>query len=587
MLQGTTRRRALVALVLLTALALGLRLWNLGARLPAMPEPDDVVVVQALHLEEQRLGLRSKEDAVNSQYPLLLGLLLEALPGELVQTAPVQAPLSEHLSAAAEPHRMGRRLVVGFSLLLIPGSYLLARRFLGRGPSLFAAALVATSLLHCLYSQQARPHVPLATLGVWAVLACQRLVRRGGVPAYLWAGLTTSAAVACLHNGFALLLPLGLALLLRWPRERGFARLSALLPLGLLGFSIDLAYPTLLGAGSDLGFDKPEGSFFLSGHRIDSINIDGRGFLLVLGYLWGHDPLMVLLGGLGLALLLGRARSARLSDVARRDLWIALAFALPYLLVIGLYARTFGRFLLPLLPYAALLAAAGAALALRRLPALAPPRRAAFAALLALAFPLAQDVQLQRLRSRPDTHSQLADFLTEHADPQSDLILLGNQVCLPLAEPRRSLLALPDWSLTVWQRYQLMLESVPCGRALKSTRPLGVPTLYSPNGLPRPDMQVALLDQLQRGVYQWVVSRNRFDLNGTRGTLQPVVEKLGPPTRSFGYPPRLVHEEDSEGYSLDGGAGWSWLWRRERLGALLELRDLRPSPRDPVKATPR
>jgi hypothetical protein len=100
-------------------------------------------------------------------------------------------------------------------------------------------------------------------------------------------------------------------------------------------------------------------------------------------------------------------------------------------------------------------------------------------------------------------------------------------------------------------------------------------------------MQVALLDQLQRGVYQWVVSSNQFDLNGARGTLQPVVEKLGPPTRSFGYPPRLVHAEDSEGYSLDGGAGWSWLWRRERLGALLELRDLRPSPRDPVKATPR
>ncbi len=584
--QGTTRRRALGALVLLTALALGLRLWHLDARLPAVPEPDDVVVTQALHLEDQRLGRRSKEDAINSQYPLLLAHLLEALPGELVQTVPVQAPLSEHLSAAAEPHRMGRRMVVGFSLLLIPGSYLLARRFLGRGPSLFAAALVATSLLHCLYSQQARPHVPLATLGLWAVLACQRLVRRGSVPAYLWAGLMTSAAVACLHNGFALLLPLGLALLLRWPRERGLARLLAVLPLGLVGLSIDLAYPTLLGAGSDLGFDKPEGSFFLSGHRIDSININGRGFLLVLGYLWGHDPLMVLLGGLGLALLLGRARSERLSGVARRDLWIALAFALPYLLVIGLYARTFGRFLLPLLPYAALLAAAGAALALRRLPALAPPRRAAVAGLLALAFPLAQDIQLERLRSRSDTNSQVASFLTEHADPSQDLILLGNWVSLPLAEPRRSLLALPKWSLSVWQRYQLMLQSVPCGRALRFIRPLTVTSMFSPKGIPHPEMQMALLDQLQRGVYQWVIVCNQYDLNGNPGALQPVVEEFCPPTRSFGYPPRFVQQEDPEGYSLDG-AGWTWLWRREYLGPLLELRDLRRSPGDPVETTPR
>lgn len=571
---GPTRLRALAALLLLTALAFGLRAWDLDARLPAQPEPDDVIVIQALHLEEQRLGRISKEDQVNSQYPLLLAHLLEALPGQLLEPLPPEAPLQEHLRAASQPHLMGRWLVLGFALLSIPGSYLLARRFLGRGASLFAAALVATSLLHCLYSQQARPHVPLASLALWAVLGCQRLVRKGGVFAYLSAGLACAVAIACLHNGFVLLAPLGLALLLRWPRERGFGRALALLPLALVGLAIDWAYPTLLGEGSDLGLDKPEGSFFLSGHRIDSINIDGRGFLLVLGYLWAHDPLLVLLGGLGLMLLPWRAMSWRPRTEAQRELWIALAFALPYLCALGLYARTFGRFLLPLLPYLALLAAAGAALALKRLTALAAPRRALAAAALLLAFPLAQDLRLQQLRSRPDTHTQMAAWLTANADPREDQILLGNQVNLPLAEPRRSLLALPEWSWTVWQRYQVLLGSVPCGRALRSTRPLAVPTLFAPNGTPRPDMQVTLLDQLGRGIYRLVVSRNQFDLRGTRGTLQPVVEMLCPPTLAFGYPPRPVDEEDSEGYSLDG-SGWSWLWRRDRLGALLELRDLR------------
>jgi hypothetical protein len=65
-----------------------------------------------------------------------------------------------------------------------------------------------------------------------------------------------------------------------------------------------------------------------------------------------------------------------------------------------------------------------------------------------------------------------------------------------------------------------------------------------------------------------------------------VVEEFCPPTRSFGYPPRFVQQEDPEGYSLDG-AGWTWLWRREYLGPLLELRDLRRSPGDPVETTPR
>jgi Dolichyl-phosphate-mannose-protein mannosyltransferase len=283
----------LAALLLLTALALGLRLWNLGARLPAATEPDDVLVEQALHLEGRRLGVIPDNCDINSQYPLLLATILERWPGLLLEPLGKDASLEEHLKRASRPHVAGRTMAVVFSMLLIPGSYLLARRFLGRGASLFAAALVATSLLHLLYAQQARPHVPLATLALAALLCNQRLARTGGLACYLGAGLATGAAVTCLHNGFALLAPLGAALLLRWPREHGIGRLLALLPLALVLLAVDWAYPTLLGNGADFGFDKPDGSFFLSGHRIDAVNLDGRGFILISGYLWAQDPLLL------------------------------------------------------------------------------------------------------------------------------------------------------------------------------------------------------------------------------------------------------------------------------------------------------
>ena len=52
-------------------------------------------------------------------------------------------------------------------------------------------------------------------------------------------------------------------------------------------------------------------------------------------------------------------RSARAPDGERgRDLIVVLAHALPYLAAVILYERTYSRFVIPLLPYAAVLSAA-------------------------------------------------------------------------------------------------------------------------------------------------------------------------------------------------------------------------------------
>ena len=103
---------------------------------------------------------------------------------------------------------------------------------------------------------------------------------------------------------------------------------------------------------------------------------------------------------------------------------IVAAHALTYTLVIGLYAETWERFVLPILPYFACLAAAGAAYVVSRLPARRGPRAAAVAALLApvgapppsLSLRVAALEQERRGAAGVPLRSQLEHERSLHAD---------------------------------------------------------------------------------------------------------------------------------------------------------------------------
>src|SRR6185295_19693523 len=99
--------------------------------------------------------------------------------------------------------------------LAIPAAYLLARRFLGRGPALLATAWVAVSLLSVWFSQQSRPHGPAAALALVAVLAAMRLQRCGTLGAYLTAGVASGLAIGALQSGVAVVIPFAVAQALR------------------------------------------------------------------------------------------------------------------------------------------------------------------------------------------------------------------------------------------------------------------------------------------------------------------------------------------------------------------------------------
>jgi hypothetical protein len=473
--RNPSRRAAALAVAALVALSLALRWFGLGCQLPQFVPVDSLVLASEVEV------LRHHGDPSYrlwpNLYPRLIPELVRLLPTETPDDPPPRT-LEEHLARARAPYVRVGIVVALLSVLLVPGTYLLARRFLERAWSLLAAALAATSVLFLWFSQQGRPHGAATSVILLAVLAALRLRRRPTFSSYVLAGIALGAAIGTLQSGVAALLPFAAAFLLRKkdqglelasvrgsdlppdepsgpePRIDGasfaspwFVALSLAI-VGLLAFAL---YPSMKGTPAFRG--EPPGPAFalhgslvtLMGHAISLTNFNGDGFALLARALWSYDPLIAATFALGAVVLLvalvglwtrrsSRARSAVASSDTRRDLLVVLAFAVPYAAAIGLYHFSGQRFLLPLLPYIACVAAFG----LRALWKLAQPRgvalRSAAAALVAaiLAVQAFGAMKLSRIRSRPDTATEAATWLREHLPSKSDLVLLGPGFDLPL-----------------------------------------------------------------------------------------------------------------------------------------------------------
>ena len=133
------------------------------------------------------------------------------------------APLAEHLAAAARPQLQVRLTIALLASLIVPATWLLVSWFVGRSWAFFAAALVAASLLDVSFSQQSRPHAVSGAVFLAAVLAAVRMRRSADLPSYLLAGGAAALAIGCLQSGITVLPPLVVAYLACGvPRTRRF-----------------------------------------------------------------------------------------------------------------------------------------------------------------------------------------------------------------------------------------------------------------------------------------------------------------------------------------------------------------------------
>jgi hypothetical protein len=167
--------------LLLSVAALGVRLASIDFALPYFKE-SDAHVYRQIHL----LGLEELTPELwkqSSIYPHLMARTVLAFPDPLAAPPdPDAMTLEEHLDFAGGLDRLVRGIVSVASVLLIPATWLLARRLFTPGWSLFAAALCSLSLLNLQFGQLARPHAFAAPFTVLAVAAAVRLRRRPDLP---------------------------------------------------------------------------------------------------------------------------------------------------------------------------------------------------------------------------------------------------------------------------------------------------------------------------------------------------------------------------------------------------------------------
>jgi hypothetical protein len=426
-----------LVLLAIIALALFLRLSGIGFLLPHQAEPDGNVLATQVELFASGAPHPEREFLFGF-YPTLIARVASAVPGARIseKSAAHGSTLETQLTEAASEFLRIRVVVALLSVLIVPATWLLARRFAGPGAASCAALLVAASVLHLWFSQQARPHAASAAFALLGVLAAMNLRRRGRPIDYVAAGLGLGLAIGSLQSGIAVALPIAAAILLRSPDARRASRAWTLATVAFALLFVPLFYPFFFApsrARKGVRFEIDLHHANLWGHPIDFTQFDGEGFGAVARALGGYEPWIAALALAGALLWLARfASGRRVRDAERsKDLAVVLAYAIPYFLAIGLYARTYQRFVIPLLPYLACLAA----FAIVRLASWAGRRSTARTAIVALALLVPQvagALALVSIRRAPDTATSAAEWMSRNLKPGADRIAVQYPLELPL-----------------------------------------------------------------------------------------------------------------------------------------------------------
>ncbi len=413
----------LLALLFLCVLGSLLRHTGIAFALPHSMESDGGVIVRQVALLEEGSDDPWREDSW-SYYPHLVARCTalftraEPLPAK-------SASLEEHLHAASAPHMRVRGTVAVLSLLILPATWFLARRALSNRGTFFATLLVTFSQLDLCFSQEARAHAPAAAFAALTVVACLRLRERPGVSSYLLAGLAAALAIGTLQSGIAVLFPLAAAHFLRErdTSPRGVSLLASIAgALALIALAVIVLYPFTFTskptADTPEFYVRPDGNVQFFGHTLFLDQFDGKGFAHVWGTLVSFEPVLLALALCGVVLWLVRGIESSTSRFPR-GLLVALAYVVPYLVVIGLYERTYERFVLQLLPFLAFAAGWLVEELARTRPTFTRVLRLAVLVFVTLAANA-----LIRLRHAPDTGTRAAEWITANVAPNESVALL-------------------------------------------------------------------------------------------------------------------------------------------------------------------
>ncbi len=341
------RRLVWVALGVVLAVALALRLWGIRQGLPYAYNADEDAHFVPRAIGMFTLGWNPHYFANPPAFTDLLHLVFAVWFGG---RAGVSHAFATDPTAVFTVARASAALLGTLAVWLL---YLAGARLFDRGVALLAAALEAVAFLPVFYAHLALNDVPTLAPLTLSLLGTAGVLRRGRARDYLLAGLGLGLGCATKYTAGIVLLPLLAA-----------AAAQYLTAPSLLGRRV-LAGLALAGATALAAFLLADPYSVLDLHAFEqglahqsSLSGEAQGKLGAphesgaLYYLWsltwglGWVPSVAALGG---ALTVWR-REQRLG-------WVLVPAPLLYLAFMGSQGRYFGRWLLPIFPILCLLAA--------------------------------------------------------------------------------------------------------------------------------------------------------------------------------------------------------------------------------------
>lgn len=407
-------RRSTVTLAAILAIGAVLRFWGLGAGIPYSIGVDEPEIMD-------RAVTMMKTGDFNPYffdypglyiYVQLLACTVQFLAGATTGTYRSLADI-----APTDFYFWGRAVTATLGTATILLVYLAAMRW-GTRYALFAATLMAVVPLHVRESHYILTDVPVTFFIALAFVLTLRAAEQPHALAFAWAGAAVGLAAATKYTGgLSIVLPM----LAVWmsPAAKPSRATAALVVVAAAALAFLMAAPyTVLDLPAFLdGYAKLAGSYNRS--------IEQDGLAIAFKHLRGglHWPAtLAVLGGVVFALVRaikgpGRVRWA-----------VTVVFPLLYFWFVSKQSLIFGRYLLPLVPFACVLAAAavvsGVSL-LRRYEIPRKPRTALIAALtiLALLPPAITAVGFNRTLTQTATVAQAYDWIHSNVPPGSKIVL--------------------------------------------------------------------------------------------------------------------------------------------------------------------
>ncbi len=412
---------ALGALLIATLL---LRLWGVKQGLPYSYNADE-----ATHFVPHAVGFFSGD--LNPHYFLnppgysyLLYVVFELWFGgaDAVRSTYATDPTTLFVVARVVAGVLGT-----FAVLL---TYLAATRLIGRAGGLLAAAILGFGFLPVFYSHLALNDVPTLAPVALSLYGIAGVLRRGRKRDYAIAGVGIGLAAATKYTGAIMLVCLASAFVCDAAPDglrRALPRLALAVALGALAFFAANPY-SILDTSSFLSGVSQQASLTAGGQ--DPVKLGLRPGSGTTYYLWTFT------WGLGWIPTLAAAGGSVLLLIRRR---IALALLLLpatviFIIFMGDQQRFFGRWLMPIFPIVAILAAYGAIELVRWLSRFIDPRSGsarrgpllalgALASVLLLGQSVMADVHNDAVLSRPDTRNVVRNWMVNHVPAGARVVI--------------------------------------------------------------------------------------------------------------------------------------------------------------------